>query len=160
MTPATTLDTRRSLALALLCAAQLMVVLDVAIANVALPSIQNSLGFSHENLQWLVSAYVLTFGGFLMRAGRAADLFGRRRFFMVGLALFTLASLACGLAPSPGVLVAASAVQGLGAAVVSPATLSILTTTFHEGEERSRALGVWGAVAAGGAASGLLLTAS
>ncbi len=118
------------------------------------------MGFSHENLQWLVSAYVLTFGGFLMRAGRAADLFGRRRFFMVGLALFTLASLACGLAPSPGVLVAASAVQGLGTAIVSPATLSILTTTFHEGEERSRALGVWGAIAAGGAASGLLLTAS
>jgi MFS family permease len=95
-----------------------------------------------------------------MLAGRAADLFGRRRFFMVKLALFTLASLAGGLAPSPGVLIAASAVQGLGAAIVSPATLSILTTTFHEGEERNRALGVWGAVAAGGAAAGLLLAAS
>jgi len=148
---------RRWLALALLCVAQFMVVLDVSIVNVALPSIQEDLGFSEANLQWVVSGYALTFGGFLMLAGRAADLFGRRRFFAIGLALFSLSSLLCGLAPSPTVLVAARALQGLGAALVSPAALSLLTTTFREGEQRNRALGVWGAVAAGGAAAGLLL---
>jgi MFS family permease len=140
--------------------AQFMVVLDVSIVNVALPSIQEDLGFSEANLQWVVSGYALTFGGFLMLAGRAADLFGRRRFFAIGLALFSLSSLLCGLAPSPTVLVAARALQGLGAALVSPAALSLLTTTFREGEERNRALGVWGAVAAGGAAAGCSWAAS
>src|SRR3712207_2146377 len=119
---------RRWLALALLCVAQFMVVLDVSIVNVALPSIQEDLGFSEANLQWVVSGYALTFGGFLMLAGRAADLFGRRRFFAIGLALFSLSSLLCGLALSPTVLVAARALQGLGAALVSPAALSLLTT--------------------------------
>jgi MFS family permease len=148
---------RRRLALALLCAVQFMVVLDVSIVNIALPSIEEDLRFSEKNLQWVVSGYALTFGGFLLLAGRAADLFGRRRFFMIGLAIFTASSLACGLATSGTMLVAARAAQGLGAAIVSPAALSLLTTTFREGDERNRALGVWGAVAAGGAAAGLLL---
>ena len=148
---------RRGLALALLCAVQFMVVLDVSVVNLALPSIARDLRLSEAGLQWIVSVYALTFGGFLLLAGRAADLFGRRRFFMVGLALFTLASLACGLAPSATALIVARAVQGLGAAVVSPAALSLLTTTFHEGEERNRALGFFGAVAAGGGSAGLLL---
>ncbi len=152
-----TTSRRRLLALALLCVVQFMVVLDVSIVNIALPSIEEDLGFSEKNLQWVVSGYALTFGGFLLLAGRAADLFGRRRFFMLGLAIFTASSLACGLAISDPMLVAARAAQGLGAAVVSPAALSLLTTTFREGDERNRALGVWGAVAAGGAAAGLLL---
>ena len=148
---------RRGLALALLCAVQFMVVLDISIVNIALPSIQQELGFSQHNLQWVVSGYALTFGGCLMLAGRAADLFGRRRFFMIGLGLFTLASLVGGFAPSQAVLLIARVAQGFGAAIVSPAALSLLTTTFAEGEERNRAMGVWGAVAAGGAAAGLLL---
>lgn len=153
--PAT--GSRRWLALALLCTVQFMVVLDVSVVNLALPSIQEELGFSEAGLQWIISVYALTFGGFLLLAGRAADLLGRRRFFMGGLALFTLSSLVCGLSPSPLVLVVARAVQGLGAAVVSPAALSLVTTAFPEGEERNRALGVFGAVAAGGGAAGLLL---
>jgi EmrB/QacA subfamily drug resistance transporter len=149
--------TRRWLALALVCAAQFMVVLDVAIVNVALPSIQTDLNFSQANLQWVVSGYAITFGGFLLLGGRAADLLGRRGVFMAGLVVFTLASLACGLAWSETSLITARAVQGLGAAIVSPATLSIVTDLFEEGSERNRALGIWGAVGAVGAAAGVLM---
>ncbi len=148
---------RTNLALALLCVAQFVNVLDVNVVIVALPSIQRSLGFSQEDLQWVFSAYVLFFAGFLLLAGRMADLFGRRRMFMAGLGLFALASLVCGLADSPLVLLAARAAQGLGAAITAPAALSIITTTFSEGPERNRALGVWTAVAAAGGAAGLVL---
>ncbi len=148
---------RRWLGLVLLCAVQFMVVLDISIVNIALPSLQQDLGFAQQHLQWVISGYGLTFGGFLMLAGRAADLFGRRRFFMLGLSLFAVASLAGGLATSQALLIGARALQGLGAAMVSPAALALLTTTFREGEERNLAMGVWGAVAAGGAAAGLLL---
>ena len=124
-----------------------MVVLDASIVNVALPSIGKALDFSQENLSWVVNAYVLTFGGFLLLGGRLADLLGRRRVFMFGLVLFALASLVGGFANSEGMLIAARAVQGLGAAILSPAALSIVTTTFRDGAERNKALGVWGAVA-------------
>ena len=134
-----------------------MVVLDIAIVNVALPSIKVDLGFSQENLQWVISAYALVFGGFLLLGGRAADLLGRRRIFLVGLVVFTLASLLAGLAWSEASLIAARAFQGLGAAIISPAALSILSTTFAEGRERNIALGVWGAVGGFGAAAGVLL---
>jgi EmrB/QacA subfamily drug resistance transporter len=134
-----------------------MVVLDIAIVNVALPSIKLDLGFSQENLQWVVSAYALFFGGFLLLGGRAADLLGRRRLFLAGLVLFTVSSLLAGLAWSEGSLIAARSLQGLGAAVISPAALSILSTTFTEGRERNIALGVWGAVGGFGAAAGVLL---
>jgi EmrB/QacA subfamily drug resistance transporter len=157
MTSPTSLRERRWLALVLLSAAQFVVVLDASIVNVALPSIGRALHFSTSNLQWVVNAYTLTFGGFLLLGGRAADLFGRRRVFMGGLVLFALASLAGGLAQSEGWLITARAVQGLGAAIVSPAALSIVTTTFAEGAERNRALGVWGAVAGAGGAAGVLL---
>src|SRR5947207_8669564 len=157
MTSATALQQRRWLALILLSAAQFVVVLDASIVNVALPSIQRALDFSASNLQWVVNAYTLTFGGFLLLGGRAADLFGRRRVFIGGLVLFSLASLAGGLAQSEGWLIAARAVQGLGAAIISPAALSIVTTTFAEGAERNKALGVWGAVAGAGGAAGVLL---
>jgi EmrB/QacA subfamily drug resistance transporter len=150
-------DRRRWIALILLCAAQFVVVLDASIVNVALPSIGHALHFSEQNLQWVVNAYVLVFGGFLLLGGRAADLLGRRRVFMFGLVLFGLASLAGGLASSEGMLIAARAVQGLGAAILSPAALSIVTTTFKEGSERNRALGIWGAVAGSGGAAGVLL---
>src|SRR5438128_2633423 len=150
-------DRRKWLALALLCVVQFMVVLDIAIVNVALPSIQVDLGFSQQNLQWVISAYALVFGGFLLLGGRAADLLGRRRIFLVGLVVFTLASLFAGLAWSETSLIAARAVQGLGAAVITPAALSILSTTFVEGRERNIALGVWGAVGGFGAAAGVLL---
>ena len=153
----TTSKYRSWFALALLCAAQFMVVLDFSIVNVALPAIQKNLDFSQQNLQWIVSAYALIFGGFLLLGGRAADLFGRRRVFMTGVGLFVLASLTGGLAQSQGVLVTARAFQGLGAAIVSPAALSILTTTFAEGSERNRALSLWGGMAAGGFAAGVLL---
>ena len=132
-------------ALALLCTVQFMVVLDIAVVNVALPSIQTDLGFSQENLQWVISAYALLFGGFLLLGGRAADLLGRRRVFMVGIVVFSIASLLSGLAWSEGALIGARATQGLGAAIISPAALSILTTTFAEGPERNTALGAWGA---------------
>src|SRR5919197_5779633 len=132
---------RKRLALALLCTVQFMVVLDVAIVNVALPSIQRDLGFSQENLQWVISAYALLFGGFLLLGGRAADLLGRRRLFLVGIVVFTLASLFSGLAWSEASLIGARAFQGLGAAVVSPAALSILKPPFAEGKERNMALG-------------------
>jgi EmrB/QacA subfamily drug resistance transporter len=134
-----------------------MVVLDIAIVNVALPSIKVDLGFSQEDLQWVISAYALVFGGFLLLGGRAADLLGRRRVFLVGLVVFTLASLLAGLAWSEGSLIGARALQGLGAAIISPAALSILSTTFSEGRERNIALGVWGAVGGFGAAAGVLL---
>jgi EmrB/QacA subfamily drug resistance transporter len=150
-------ERRKWLALALLSAVQFMVVLDIAIVNVALPSIKIDLGFSQENLQWVISAYALFFGGFLLLGGRAADLLGRRRLFLAGLVLFTLSSLLAGLAWSEGSLIAARSLQGLGAAVISPAALSILSTTFTEGRERNIALGVWGAVGGFGAAAGVLL---
>jgi EmrB/QacA subfamily drug resistance transporter len=148
---------RRWLALGLLCMAQFVVVLDASIVNVALPSIGTALSFSQENLSWVVNAYVLTFGGFLLLGGRLADLLGRRRVFMFGLVLFALASLAGGFAESEGMLIGARAVQGLGAAILSPAALSIVTTTFRDGAERNKALGVWGAVAGSGGAAGVLL---
>jgi EmrB/QacA subfamily drug resistance transporter len=148
---------RRWIALILLCVAQFVVVLDASIVNVALPTIGDALKFSESNLPWVVNAYVLTFGGFLLLGGRMADLLGRRRVFMAGLVLFALASLVGGLAANSGQLVAARAVQGLGAAILSPAALSIVTTTFRDGAERNRALGVWGAVAGSGGAAGVLL---
>ena len=143
--------------LALLAAVQFMVVLDIAVVNVALPSIQLDLGFAQENLQWVISAYALVFGGFLLLGGRAADLLGRRRIFAVGLVAFTAGSLLCGLAWSEGSLIGARAIQGLGAATISPAALALLMTTFAEGRERNIALGVWGAVGGFGAAAGVLL---
>jgi EmrB/QacA subfamily drug resistance transporter len=148
---------RKWFALALLCTVQFMVVLDIAVVNVALPSIQVDLGFSQENLQWVISAYALLFGGFLLLGGRAADLLGRRRVFLVGIVLFTAASLFSGLAWSEGTLIVARGLQGFGAAIISPAALSILTTTFKEGPERNTALGAWGAVGAFGAVAGVLL---
>src|SRR3954464_5286744 len=148
---------RKWFALALLCTVQFMVVLDIAVVNVALPSIQKDLGFSQENLQWVISAYALLFGGFLLLGGRAADLLGRRRVFLAGLVLFTVASLLSGFAWSQGSLIGARALQGLGAAIISPAALSILTTTFAEGPERNTALGAWGGVGAFGAVAGVLL---
>jgi EmrB/QacA subfamily drug resistance transporter len=157
MTEAQVLERRRWIALALLCVAQFMVVLDAAIVNVALPTIGSALHFSQQNLSWVVNAYVLTFGGFLLLGGRMADLLGRRRVFMAGLILFALASLAGGLSTNEGQLIAARAVQGLGAAIVSPAALSIVTTTFRDGAERNKALGAWGAVAGSGGAAGVLL---
>jgi EmrB/QacA subfamily drug resistance transporter len=152
-----TSERRKWLALALLSAVQFMVVLDIAIVNVALPSIKDDLGFSQENLQWVISAYALVFGGVLLLGGRAADVLGRRRIFLAGIVLFTLASLFAGLAWSEGSLIGARAFQGLGAAIISPAALSILSTTFAEGRERNIALGVWGAVGGFGAAAGVLL---
>ena len=137
--------------------AQFVVVLDASITNVALPTIGRSLELSQDNLSWVVNAYVLTFGGFLLLGGRLADLLGRRRVFMVGLVLFGLASLVGGFAESEGTLIAARAVQGLGAALLSPAALSIITTTFRDGSERNKALGAWGAVAGSGGAAGVLL---
>src|SRR3954468_23981237 len=148
---------RKWLVLALLLGVQFMVVLDIAVVNVALPSIQTDLGFSQEDLQWVISAYALLFGGFLLLGGRAADLLGRRRVFLVGLVVFTAASLLSGLAWSEGALIASRGLQGFGAAIVSPAALSILTTTFAEGSERNTALGAWGGVGAFGAVAGVLL---
>jgi len=143
--------------LVLICLAQFMVILDATIVNVALPSIQRDLGLSEANLQWIVNAYTLVFGGFLLLGGRAGDLVGRKRLFLVGLAIFTTASLLNGLAVSSGMLIGCRALQGLGAALVSPAALSIITTTFAEGAERAKALGVWAAIAVGGSAVGLVL---
>jgi EmrB/QacA subfamily drug resistance transporter len=147
----------KSLALLLLAMTQFVVVIDASIVNVALPSIGKGLHFSRTDLSWVVNAYTLTFGGFLLLGGRMADLLGRRRMFMLGLVLFSAASFAGGIAQSEGWLLAARAVQGLGAAIVSPAALSIITTTFAEGAERNRALGIWGAVAGAGGAAGVLL---
>jgi EmrB/QacA subfamily drug resistance transporter len=157
MTQTSHASTRKGLALALLAVAQFVIVLDASIVNVALPSIGRDLHFSQENLAWVVNAYTLVFGGFLLLGGRLADLLGRRRLFVAGLALFAVASLLGGLSSSEGELIAARALQGLGAALVSPAALSIVTTTFTEGAERNRALAVWGAVAGSGGAAGVLL---
>jgi EmrB/QacA subfamily drug resistance transporter len=157
MTTAQQFERRRWIALALLAMAQFVVILDASIVNVALPTIGESLTFSQDDLSWVVNAYVLTFGGFLLLGGRLADLLGRRRVFMAGLVLFALASLVGGFAESETALIAARAVQGLGAAILSPAALSIVTTTFRDGAERNKALGVWGAVAGAGGAAGVLL---
>ncbi len=150
-------DRRRWFALALIVAAQFMVVLDIAIVNVALPSIRTDLHFSQESLQWVITAYSILFGGALMLGGRLSDLLGRRRLFVIGLALFTVSSLLDGLAWSEGSLIAFRSLQGLGAALLSPAALSILTTTFTEGRERNLALGIWGAASGSGGAAGVLL---
>jgi EmrB/QacA subfamily drug resistance transporter len=150
-------DTRRRYTLILCCLAQFMVILDVSVVNVALPSIQRDLHFSDVDLQWVVSAYTLTFAGFLLLGGRAADLLGQRKMFVAGLALFGLASLAGGLSGAQAPLIIARAAQGLGGAIVAPVTLSVLTTTFSEGTERNRALAAWGAMGAAGGASGALL---
>src|ERR671932_2028731 len=147
----------RWLVLGLVCVAQFMVVLDATIVNVAMPTIERALHFSPADLQWIVNAYTLVFGGFLLLGGRAADLFGTQRLFIAGLVVFTGASLVNGVATSSGMLVGGRALQGLGAALVSPAALAIVTRTFAEGRERTKALGIWSAIAAGGGAAGLLL---
>jgi EmrB/QacA subfamily drug resistance transporter len=152
-----TADRRRWLGLAVIVAAQFMVVLDVAIVNVALPSIKTDLGFSQESLQWVITAYSIFFGGVLLLGGRLADILGRRRLFIAGLAVFTIFSLLDGLAWSEGSLIVFRSLQGLGAALLSPAALSILTTTFREGRERNLALGIWGAASGSGGAAGVLL---
>ena len=144
------------LILVIACLAQFMVVLDITVVNIALPSVQRGLHFSATDLQWVVNGYTLVFGGFLLLGGRAADLIGRKRLFIAGVVLFTLASLFNGFAQSSGMLIVGRGLQGLGGALVSPAALSIVTTTF-DGERRTRALGVWSAIAAGGSAVGLLL---
>ena len=157
--PASTGSVTRSkwAALAVLSVAQLMVILDTTIVNVALPSIQKDLHFKSEaDLQWVVNAYVLTAGGFLLLGGRVADRYGRRLVFVSGIVVFAAASLSCGLANSPALLVGSRAVKGLGAAFMAPAALSLLTVIFAEGEERNRALGVWSAIAGAGGAVGLL----
>ena len=156
-TQAVASDRRKWLALALLCVVQFMVVLDIAIVNVALPSIKVDLGFSQGDLQWVISAYALVFGGFLLLGGRAADMLGRRRVLLAGIVMFTVASLLAGLAWSEPSLIGARALQGLGAAIITPAALSILSTTFAEGRERNIALGAWGAVGGFGAVGGVLL---
>jgi EmrB/QacA subfamily drug resistance transporter len=150
-------DPRRWWALALLCGAFFMVILDATIVLVALPSIQADIGFSEQGLQWVLSAYALTFGGLLLLGGRAADLLGRRRLFMTGVLFFTAASLACGLAWSPAALLAARVIQGIGAAIMTPTALSIITTTFPEGPERNKALGIWGALGGIGATAAWLI---
>src|ERR671939_2168196 len=148
---------RRWSALALVVTAQFMVILDVAIVNVALPSIKTDLHFSATNLQWVISAYAILFGGALLLGGRLADLLGRRRLFVTGLALFAASSLLCGLAWSEGSLIAFRAAQGLGGALLAPAALSLLMTSFAEGRERNLALGIYGAASGSGAAAGVLL---
>src|SRR6058998_2469761 len=149
-------ERRKWLVLAVVGAAFFMTILDVAIVNVAIPSIQKDLHIAESTVQWVITAYAITFGGFLLLGGRMADLLGRRRIFIVGLVLFTLASLACGLASSAGMLIVSRAVQGIGAAIISPAALSIVTTTFEEGAERNKALGIWGALGGSGASAGVL----
>jgi EmrB/QacA subfamily drug resistance transporter len=157
MTMTVPAESRRWLGLGLLCSAFFMVILDVAIVNVALPSIATDLGFSPRSLEWVVSAYALSFGGLLLLGGRAADVLGQRRVFAGGLTAFALASLLAGVAWSPALLIAARALQGIGAAAMTPAALSILMTTFPEGRERNTALGAWGAVGASGGTIGLLI---
>src|ERR687893_2970386 len=152
----TTPDPRRWYALALLCGAFFMVILDANIVFVALPSVEEALSFSEQGLQWVISAYALTFAGLLLLGGRAADLLGRRRVFMVGLLFFTLASLLCGLAWSPTALIGARAIQGIGAAIMTPTALSIVSTTF-DGPERNKALAIWGMNGAFGATAGYLI---
>ena len=153
----TTKSDRRWSALALIVTAQFMVILDVAIVNVALPSIKSDLNFSQTNLQWVISAYAIMFGGALLLGGRLADLLGRRRLFISGLALFAVSSLLCGLAWSEGSLIGFRALQGLGGALLAPAALSLLMTRFAEGRERNLALGIYGAASGSGAAAGVLL---
>jgi EmrB/QacA subfamily drug resistance transporter len=148
---------RKNLILTVVCLTQFLVVLDALITTVALPSIQRDLHFSTSSLAWVVNVYALMFGGFLLLGGRASDLFGRRRLFVLGVAVFTVGSLMCGLSESRAMLLTFRAVQGLGAALMTPASLSILTTTFPEGPERTRALAAWGFVSAAGGSSGLLL---
>ncbi len=148
---------KRWIALILLCMGSLMIVLDTTIVNVALPSIRQDLGFSQTSLAWVVNAYMLTFGGFLLLGGRLGDHFGHRRLFIGGITLFTLASLACGLSDAQGVLVAARAVQGFGGAVVSAVSLSLIVSLFVEPADRAKAMGVFGFVAAGGGTIGVLL---
>jgi EmrB/QacA subfamily drug resistance transporter len=163
--PATSVTTSRSvlatrrgvLTLLLLCAVQFLDIVDSSIMNVALPSIRSDLGFTQQSLQWVISGYVLTYGGFLLLGGRAADLLGRRRLLVAGTAMFAVSSLAGGLAPNSGVLIGARVAQGIGAAMMAPAGLSILTTTFTEGRDRTRALGVWGAISGLAAAAGVFL---
>jgi EmrB/QacA subfamily drug resistance transporter len=157
MTDAQTAERRKWFALALLATTQFVIVLDAAIVNVAIPSIGRDLRFSEENLTWIPNAYALTFGGFLLLGGRMADLLGRRRLFMGGLVLFSVASLLGGMAATEGQLIAARALQGLGAALLAPSALAMVTTTFAEGSERNKALGVWGAVSGSGGAAGVLL---
>jgi EmrB/QacA subfamily drug resistance transporter len=149
-------DPHRWRILAVVATAFFMTILDVSIVNVALPSIGKDLHFSQENLQWVITAYAIAFGGFLLLGGRAADLLGRRRVFFAGVILFTAASLVCGLSQSEAMLISARAVQGLGAAIISPAALSIVMTSFEEGPERNKALGIWGALGGSGAAVGVL----
>src|SRR3954453_7748444 len=143
--------------LAVVVIAQFMVILDATIVNVALPTIKVDVGFSEQSLSWVLNAYTLIFGGFLLLGGRAADRLGRRRLFVAGIALFSGASLICGLSQSEGMLLVARGLQGLGGAMFSPAALSIVLTTFAEGSERNRALGIWGAIAGAGGAIGVLL---
>jgi EmrB/QacA subfamily drug resistance transporter len=143
--------------LLIVCLGQFMTILDVSIVNVALPAIQDDLGFSDTGLQWVLNAYTLTFAGFLLLGGRASDLFGRRRMFFAGTLLFSGASLLCAVSPSSELLIAARSIQGIGAAILSPATLAIITTSFDEGPPRNRALGIWGAIGAVGATAGVLL---
>src|SRR4051795_12523046 len=150
-------ESRRWLALAVVVAAQFMVVLDVAIVNVALPAMKADLGFSEADLQWVISAYAILFGGVLLLGGRLADVFGRRRVFMLGLAIFSLSSLLCGIAWSEASLIGFRALQGLGGALFAPAGLSLLMTIFAEGRERNLALGIYGAASGSGAAAGVLL---
>src|SRR5437867_8162349 len=150
-------DSRRWWALAIVIAAQFMVILDIAIVNVALPSIKTDLHFSQENLQWVITAYAILFGGVLLLGGRLADLFGRRRLFVAGLVVFAISSLLSGLAWSEASLIGFRALQGLGGALLAPAALSILMTTFAEGRERNIALGIWGAASGSGGAAGVLL---
>src|SRR5256886_11526349 len=150
-------DSRRWGALAVIVVAQFMVILDVAMVNVALPSIKSDLHFSQESLQWVITAYAILFGGVLLLGGRLADLLGRLRLFVAGILLFTVSSLLDGLAWSEGSLIAFRSLQGLGAALLSPAALSMLTTLFREGRERNLALGIWGAASGSGGAAGVLL---
>jgi EmrB/QacA subfamily drug resistance transporter len=149
--------TNKWVVLVLICLAQFMVILDATIVNVAIPSIQKDLHLSEANLQWVINGYTLVFGGFLLLGGRLGDLLGRKRLFLIGLVIFTVASLLDGLAVNEGMLIGSRALQGLGAALVSPAALSIISTTFAEGKERAQALGVWAAIAIGGSAVGLIL---
>ncbi|MGH3142243.1 MAG: MFS transporter, partial [Gaiellales bacterium] len=153
-----TMDSRkRWLALLVLCLGDLMIVLDVTIVGVALPSIREDLGFSEESLAWVVNAYLITFGGFLLLGGRFGDLFGHRRLFLIGIGLFTLASTLCGLAQNQGMLVGARAVQGVGGAIVSAVALSLMMMLFTEPAERAKAMGIFGFVASGGGSIGVLL---
>src|SRR5688572_4632848 len=156
MTTETTSDARRWLALYVLCGGMLMIVLDATIVNVALPSIQDDLGFSQSGLAWVVNAYLIAFGGLLLLAGRLGDLIGQRRVFLAGLAVFTIASLICATAQSQGVLIGARFVQGAGGAIASAVILGMIVTMFPEPREQAKAIGVYGFVASGGASIGLL----